>query len=90
MPNRMDLIAPCHQASAQRNECSRKTIAADHGPHKRPSRRAACEYPIGSGPMRPGATSIAAALRYHARPPSANDHELLNDSAGALRPASSG
>jgi hypothetical protein len=32
----------------------------------------------------PGATSIAAALRYHARPPSANDHELLNDFAGAL------
>jgi hypothetical protein len=31
----------------------------------------------------PGATSIAA-LRYHARPPSANDHELLNDFAGAL------
>ena len=32
----------------------------------------------------PGATSIAAALRNHARPPSANDHELLNDFAGAL------
>jgi hypothetical protein len=32
----------------------------------------------------PRATSIAAAPRNHALPPSANDHELLNDFAGAL------
>ena len=37
--------------------------------------------------QRPGAISIAAALRYHVRPPgrpAANDHELINDFAGAL------